>query len=178
MLVFTKNEKAHKLVSKQFEERKVEKIYQALVHGTPKEEIGLVDLPILQTNSKKGLIVSQKGKECLTKYRILQSWGTYSHLEIKLLTGRQHQIRVHMKAIGCPLLCDKLYGNGLPFYLSSIKPKMKLNREVEERPLLSRQALHASSLAFKRLGNEDVLKFESELPKDMRAVIKQMNKCL
>lgn len=177
LLVLSKTEKAHKYLSQLFEQQKVEKVYEAIAHSTPTEEVGLIDLPILQTNTKKGMVISDKGKPSQTKYRIIDSWGEYCHLQVKLLTGRQHQIRLHLRAINCPLLCDKLYGDGRPFFLSSIKRKMKFGREQEEKPLLSRQALHASSLAFEHMLSGERMEFNSELPKDMRAVITQMSKC-
>lgn len=178
LLVFTKTEEAHKALSNQFESRLVQKYYFAIVNGIPAEEVGLIDLPIGQNKTKrKGMLVDAKGKESLTKYRVLDSWRDNAFLEIDLLTGRQHQIRVHMKSIFCPVVCDDLYGDGQAFYLSKIKRKMKRNKNVVERPLLSRVALHAHKLIFKHPIKGDEMQFESPLPKDMKAVIAQLNKC-
>ncbi len=177
LIVFTKSEQAHKTLSADFERREIEKLYYTIVMGQPTEEIGLIDLPILQSNSrKKGMIVSDNGKESQTKYRIIESYNRFSFLEINLLTGRQHQIRVHMRAIGCPIVCDRQYGDGKAFYLSQIKRKMNRPDEYEEKPLLSRVALHAHSLKFKHPATEESMKFSVELPKDMKAVIHQLGK--
>lgn len=177
LILFTKSEAAHKHLSDQFEKRTVQKHYLALVHSAPLEEVGLIDLPIAPSGIRnKGMVVDQNGKESQTKYKILESWRGHSLLEIKLLTGRQHQIRVHMRAIHCPILCDKLYGDGDPFLLSSIKWRMNRSREEEERPLLSRTALHSHILGFDHPDSGERMEFKSDLHKDMRAVVNQLRK--
>lgn len=178
LILMTKNENAHKHLSAQFENRKVTKHYLALVHGVPIEEIGEINISISEsTKGKKGMQINQKGKESITKYRIIDSWNYYSYLEIKTLTGRQHQIRVHMKAINCPLVCDSIYGDGQGFYLSSIKRKLNRDREKVERPLLKRLALHASFLSFEHPTSSKLLSFELPVPKDIKAVVNQLGKC-
>lgn len=177
LLVFTKNEESHKVLSLQFENREVTKNYYTLVHGTPPEQVGQIDLPIGQNKvRKRGMIIDQQGKESITKFRIVQTWKRYSLLEVSLITGRQHQIRVHMKAIYCPLICDNLYGDGEPFFLSDIKRRINRSKDEVERPLLKRLALHAYKLKFVHPRTGAELEFESELPKDMKAVIKQLDK--
>jgi len=162
-------------LSLDFENRNLDKRYKVLVHGLPVEEVGLINLPIAPKRGK-GMIVSEDGKEALTKYRVLESFNRYSFLEVKLLSGRQHQIRVHMQAVGCPVMCDKLYGDGEPFYLSSIKRRMHLKNTEEERPLLSRVGLHATALKLNHPISKEEIEFESPLPKDMKAVIHQLSK--
>ena len=177
LIVFTKNEVAHKHLSRQFEERMVDKHYLVIVHGRPAEEVGLIDLAIGPSGVKnKGMILDATAKESLTKYRILEAWSRHSLLEVKILTGRQHQIRVHMQAIHCPVLCDHMYGDGTPFLLSSVKRKMRRNKDEEERPLLSRVALHSHILKFKHPTSGQNLEFSSDLPKDMKAVVNQLSK--
>jgi 23S rRNA pseudouridine955/2504/2580 synthase/23S rRNA pseudouridine1911/1915/1917 synthase len=177
LIVFTKNEAAHKHLSQQFMDRSVDKHYLTLVNRKPVEEVGLIDLAISPSGVRnKGMILDATGKETLTKYRILESWNRYSLLEVKLLTGRQHQIRVHMKAIRCPIVCDPMYGDGKPFMLSDIKRRINRDRETEERPLLSRVALHSSMLRFDHPTTGERLTYESPLPKDMKAVVHQLGK--
>lgn len=179
IILFSKTTTAHKLFSEMFENRKLDKHYIAIVHGTPAEEVGMINLPLSPSkHTKRGMEVNIKGKEALTKFRILKSWGLYSLLEIKLLTGRMHQIRVHLQAIHCPIVCDEMYGDGTPFFLSSIKKKYRSPKERKERPLLSRQALHASKLSFIHPVSGEEISIESELHKDMRAVIHQLDKNL
>ena len=177
LIVFTKNAEAHKSLSEQFMEREVDKHYLTLVNRKPLEEVGLINLAIAPSGVRnKGMILDAEGKEALTKYRVLETWDRFSLLEVKLLTGQQHQIRVHMRAIRCPILCDTMYGDGKPFMLSDIKRKINRDREKEERPLLSRVALHSSMLGFIHPRSGEKVNFESALPKDMKAVVHQLRK--
>lgn len=177
LILFTKTEEAHRLMSLAFEERKLDKHYLTLVHNKPMEEVGLIDLKTAAGGGKrKGMVVSSTGKETLTKYRILDSWKNYSYLEVKILTGRQHQIRLHMKEIRCPVICDSKYGDGEPLFLSSIKRKMNKKADYEERPLLSRVALHAHELKFDHPISGEKMNFTAPLPKDMKAALNQLSK--
>ena len=99
---------------------------------------------------KKGVMVTnKKGKPALTDYKVLETFGNYSLLQFRIHTGRTHQIRVHMKHIGHPIVCDVIYGTADPVLLSSIKKKFNLSKyEEEERPLFNRLALHAEKLEF------------------------------
>lgn len=177
LMLFTKNESAHKEMSTAFEKRTIDKHYLALVHNTPTEDVGLIDLPIASASGrKKGMEINATGKESQTKYRILESWQHYSLVEAKLITGRQHQLRVHLKAIGCPILVDKIYGDGKPFYLSSIKRKMNKSDDYEENPLLARVGLHSHFLKFQHPAKDEIMEYSSPLPKDMKAVVHQLSK--
>ena len=142
IIVFAKNEATHKHLSKQFEERQTEKIYVGLVIGSPANKKGSIDLSIAEHPAKKGLmIINRKGKEALTDYEVLEDFGIYSWMQFQIHTGRTHQIRVHMKDIGHPIVCDELYGDGKPVFISSLKNKFKLSKnELEERPILNRLA--------------------------------------
>src|SRR5258706_2267846 len=150
IIVFAKNENSHKHLSKQFEERQTEKIYVGLVIGSPVNKKGTIDSPIMEHPAKKGLmVINRKGKEALTDYEVLEDFGIYSWLQFKIHTGRTHQIRVHMKELGHPIVCDELYGNGQAVFISSFKHNFKLSKSVEEEiPILSRLALHAHQLKF------------------------------
>lgn len=177
IVVFAKNEEAHKLLSQLFEARETNKIYNGFVTGTPFQPSGVVNEPIAEHPVKKGLMtVYKKGKESITEYEVLENFRLYSWMCFKILTGRTHQIRVHMKHLGHPVVCDEWYGDGKPVFISSIKrKKFNLSKyEEAERPILSRLALHASELKF-QLGNK-TYKLEAELPKDLRALLQQLRK--
>ena len=177
IIVFAKNEDTHKHLSKQFEERQTEKIYVGLVIGSPVNKKGTIDSRIMEHPTKKGLmVINRKGKDALTNYEVLEDFGIYSWLQFQIYTGRTHQIRVHAKEIGHPIVCDELYGDGKPVFISSLKHKFKLSKnELEERPILNRLALHASQLKF-ALSNEKKVELEAPLPKDLSAVLQQLNK--
>ena len=177
LIVFAKNEAAHKHLSLQFEARQTEKIYLGLVLGSLAEKKGTIDALISEHPLKKGLMtVYRKGKESITDYEVLEDFKIFSWVQFQILTGRTHQIRVHAKHIGHPILCDDLYGDGKPILLSSLKHKFKLSKnELEERPILNRLALHALSLQFINTNGEKI-KLEAPLPKDLRAFLQQLRK--
>lgn len=176
IVVFARNETTHKQLSQLFEGRDVEKYYQGLVIGKPAETKGTIDAPIMEHPVTKGLMVTnKKGKPSQTDYEVLESFRYFSWLQFQIHTGRTHQIRVHMKSIGHAIICDELYGDGKPVFLSSLKKKFKLSKtEEEERPILSRLALHSYRLKFKLNGEEFDL--EAPLPKDLRACLQQLKK--
>lgn len=177
LIIFAKNEEAHKYLSRQFEERHTEKIYVGLVLGSPTGKKGTIDSPIVEHPAKNGtMIVNRKGKESLTDYELLEDFKTYSWLKFQIHTGRTHQIRVHAKDMGHPIAYDELYGDGKPILLSSLKHKFKLSKyELEERPLLNRLALHALSLKFTD-PNGKVISLEAPIPKDLKALLQQLRK--
>lgn len=177
LIIFAKTEEAHKHLSQQFEERQTEKIYQGMVLGSLANKKETIDAPIAEHPVKKGLMtVYRKGKEAITDYEVLEDFKIFSWLQFQIHTGRTHQIRVHAKHIGHPIVCDELYGDGKPILLSSLKHKFKLSKnELEERPILDRLALHALSLQFTDQ-NKETVKLEVLLPKDLRAVLQQLRK--
>ena len=177
IIIFAKDEVTHKYFSKQFEERTVEKFYMGLVHGQPTHKTGTIDAAIMEHPVFKGqMVINKKGKPSVTDYEVIETYPKYSLLKFQLHTGRTHQIRVHAKNIGHPILCDPLYGDGRPVMLSDIKKKFKLSKHDEaERPMLHRVALHSYQLKFTdAFGSE--IDLVAELPKDMRALIQQMKK--
>ena len=176
LIVFSKNAESHKNLQDQFEQGEVDKHYLAIVLGIPPLEVGQIDLKLKYSNGHKRTLIDDSGKPSLTKFRILNAWDMFSLLEVKIMTGRTHQIRAHMKAIGHPLMCDELYGDGVPFLLSRFKRKYNRDQEQHERPLLSRTALHAFQLAFKHPSTGEDMHFEEDMPKDMRAVVYQLDK--
>lgn len=178
LIVFAKNEATHKHLSLQFEGRLTKKIYTGLVLGSPAEKEGHINLPLAENMVQRGMmIVNRRGKESLTDYKVLEDFGIYSWMQFRIHTGRTHQIRVHMKEIGHPIVADDLYGDGKPLLLSSLKKKkFKLSKDAEEeRPLLARLALHAFQLSFTTVAREQI-ELTAELPKDIRASLQQLAK--
>ncbi len=177
IILFAKNETAHKYYSRLFEERKTEKYYIGLVLGSPAAKKGTIDAPISEHSLQKGLmIVHRNGKPSVTDYEVIEEHRSFSLLQFQLHTGRTHQIRVHCKNIGHPLACDELYGDGKPILLSSIKRKYNLSKhDEEERPMLNRLALHAYRLKFTDIDGKD-FDLIAELPKDIRALLQQLKK--
>ena len=178
LIVFAKNEDAHRHLSMQFEGRQTKKIYTGLVIGSPSEKSGSINLPLAENTVQRGvMIVNRRGKESLTDYEVVEEFGLYTWMQFQIHTGRTHQIRVHMKEIGHPLVCDEIYGDGKPVLLSNLKKKkFKLGKDVlEERPLMARLALHAYQLTFTTQQGEKK-ELTAELPKDLRATLQQLQK--
>jgi RluA family pseudouridine synthase len=178
VLLFAKTAAAHKSLSEQFEDRTTVKLYKALVIGCPFEEEGRIEAGIAHHPTQLGLMcVSSKGKESITEYRVLEKFKNYSLLECNILTGRTHQIRVHLKHIGHPLVVDFQYGGKESFFLSEFKKrKFNLGKWEEEVPMLSRVPLHAYSLTFNHPVSGEQMTLTAEMPKDMRAVLSQLAK--
>jgi len=177
IVVFAKNEASHKLLSQHFENRETEKIYHGLVLGVPFQPSGTINAPIAEHPVKRGLMtVYRKGKESITEYEVMESFRLFSFLQFRILTGRTHQIRVHMKFLGHPIAVDPLYGDGKPVMISLLKKNYKLSQDEEaERPLLNRLALHAAKLQFTGPGNR-IYALEAPLPKDLKATVNQLRK--
>jgi 23S rRNA pseudouridine1911/1915/1917 synthase len=179
-ICFAKNEEAHQHLNTQFEKRQVDKIYHAIVAGTLPQSSGVISNPIMEHPTMKGkMTIHQKqGKESITEYEVLEAFGKYSYVSCKLLTGRTHQIRVHLSNLGNPILCDSIYGLTNPIYVSSIKKNYHLSvQEIEERPILNRLSLHAYELCFKDMKDQEI-RVQCELPKDLSAFLKQCRKWL
>jgi 23S rRNA pseudouridine955/2504/2580 synthase/23S rRNA pseudouridine1911/1915/1917 synthase len=177
LILFAKDEAAHKYFSKQFEEKNMEKYYVGLVHGSFSDATGSIDAPIMEHLYIKGkMIVNKKGKASLTDFELMENFGKYSLVKFRIHTGRTHQIRVHTANIGHPLVCDPLYGDGKPFLLSAIKKKYNLSKiQEEEKPMINRVALHSYQLIFKD-ANHLEFNLIAPLPKDMFAAVQQLKK--
>jgi 23S rRNA pseudouridine955/2504/2580 synthase/23S rRNA pseudouridine1911/1915/1917 synthase len=177
VIVFARNEETHRLLSARFMERQASKEYLALVAGRIWEKEGTIETPIAESPSKKGkMITAKKGKSALTTFEVLESFSLYTLLQVRIFTGRTHQIRVHLQSIGHPVAMDEVYGNGKPFYLSFIKKKYRVGKfQEEEKPLMSRMALHASRLSFENKEGQRCA-FEAPLPRDFQAVLTQLRK--
>lgn len=177
VILFAKNEAAHRHLCIQFEERTTIKLYEGLVLGTPSPAMGTIESPIAEHPAGNGkMIIHRKGKASRTDYKVLELLPPFSYVQFLLHTGRTHQIRIHMQSIGHPLVCDPLYGDGMPVKVSSFKSKFKLSKEAEEeRPILGRLALHASSLHFCDLDGKEIT-LKAELAKDIQATLQQLRK--
>ncbi len=174
ILAIAKNPEAYRSLSMQFEHRQVEKIYHAIVHGIHTLEWISVYLPLLPLPNGIVKIDKQLGKEAETIFNTLTLYKKHTLLECRPVTGRMHQIRVHLTALKAPIVCDEQYG-GAPIFLSDIKRKFNLKKDTEELPLIRRVALHAYALHF-RLLNEEEITIQAPYPKDMAALIRQLEK--
>lgn len=162
--------------SDQFEHRTITKKYTAVAEGRCMESEGLIDAPLFTQTIGK-VVISKRGKSSQTRWTLIEGFQHYSLIEANPLTGRTHQIRVHLSSIGHPIVGDTLYGSGGPLFLSSLKGKNKyrLSKDAEEeRPLLGRLALHASSICFKDFTSGEIIQVESGLPKDMLVTISKL----
>jgi len=170
LLVFGKSAQAHAALSRLFEDREVGKTYVAICRGVSGRPEGEIHAPV--PVRRDGGVVERASE---SRYRVLEAFRAHCLVEVKPLTGRTHQIRIHLASIGLPIVADTLHGDGRPFYLSEIKASYKQGPEGE-RPLLARTALHAAELRFAHPLSAQALVFRSELPKDMRSVIRALRK--
>ncbi|MDR0909609.1 MAG: RluA family pseudouridine synthase [Spirochaetaceae bacterium] len=199
LVIFGKNAATHRAVGMAFEGRLVSKTYLAIIHGRPNwtsdasgEATCVCGLPLVPNGDKRHRTIVDKyhGKLSLTRFKLILSAGNYSLVEAYPETGRTHQIRVHLAALGHPIVCDRLYGKQAfrseepGVYLSSFKPGWR-GDAYDEKPLLNRLGLHAWKLSLPlaifpeelRQGKtENDLHFEAPLQKDMKALINQMKK--
>lgn len=161
LLIIAKNDKAHIQVSQQIKDREVKKTYIALVRGTIVEDEATINMPIgRSTKDRKKMAVTKNGKEAVTHFKVLNRYttnkGSYTLLEIKIDTGRTHQIRVHMAEIGHPVIGDGIYSNG------------KNEFGVEG------QCLHARRLEFVHPITGKEMKLEAPLPEYFQKIIEQL----
>ena len=178
VIVYARNEQAHRSLSQQFERRGVEKIYHCLIYGRPLWQNLHVSLPLLPDgDARHRTVVNKKnGKYSITDFRLLCVCGAYSWIEAVPKTGRTHQIRAHLAANGVHIVCDPLYsGNQKPVRLSEIKRAWN-GDEFAEKPLLSRLALHAYSLTVLHPTTNEYMTFTAPYQKDMDATRKQLAK--
>ncbi len=177
IIVFAKNEAAHRDLSRQFEARTVKKIYLTLLDGVVHHDDGEIDKPILLHKNGHRMVVSRNGKNSVTAYQVIDRFKNFSLVEAQIKTGRMHQIRIHFESIGYPLAVDSIYGRRDGFLLSEIKKKKyRIGKEQEEKPLMSRVILHAFKLTIVHPTSKEEINFEAELPRDFAAVIKQLDK--
>lgn len=159
LIIIAKNDVAHINLSKQIKDRRVKKIYIALVKGNVSENEATVNMPIgRSTKDRKKMAVRKDGKEAITHFKVLKRYGKYTLLELKIDTGRTHQIRVHMAEIGHPVVGDMIYSNG------------KNEFGIEG------QMLHAKSLDFQHPVTGKQIHLEAELPKYFEEILSKLDK--
>jgi 23S rRNA pseudouridine1911/1915/1917 synthase len=165
LMVVAKSDEAHRHLSEQFNKRQVSKHYTALVHGNLREDEGVIDAPVGRhpVERKKMSTKSRRGKEALTRWKVLERFGAFTLMEAKIDTGRTHQIRVHLSSIGHPVVGDSVYGG------SKRTVEAPAMRAVLKK--LTRQALHAGRLSFIHPVTGQEMSFVSPLPEDMAEVI-------
>lgn len=168
---------SQKHLAAQFRERTVTKEYFALVRGTPLHESGSVDLPIGNDPNNKNRMVIRgiEPKKARTKWILGERFNGVTLLKVYPITGRRHQIRVHLKAMGYPLAVDPYYG-GDKLLLSEFKKKYKLGKYQEERPLMDRLTLHARGITFKHPADDREFAITAELPKDFNSSLMALRK--
>jgi 23S rRNA pseudouridine1911/1915/1917 synthase len=153
LLVVAKNEISYQKLIKQFKNKKVKKKYYALVQGYVKPKNAIIKLPIIRKKSSFIFTVNKNGKMSETKYNVKTQKKGFSFLDIELLTGRTHQIRVHFSYLNHPVVGDKLYG---------------ANPIFTKKARLNRQFLHSYYLSFNHPVNNKKLVFETKLPTDLK----------
>jgi len=158
IIIIAKNDNAHINISRQIQDRKVKKTYLALVRGNIKENEATINMPIGRSSKDRTkMAVSKKGKEAITHFKVLKRYKEYTYLEIKIETGRTHQIRVHMSEIGFPVVGDFVYSNGKnPFGIIG-------------------QALHAYKLEFMHPSKNIKMELKAEVPKYFKDTLSKLD---
>jgi 23S rRNA pseudouridine955/2504/2580 synthase/23S rRNA pseudouridine1911/1915/1917 synthase len=152
-------------------------VYYAIVVGVVAGD-GEIDLRVVfdQRHNCVRTTMLPRGKPALTRYRVLQRLAGHTLLECHPVTGRMHQIRVHLAAIGHPLAVDPLYGGGRAVLLSHYKPDYRPSTRRPERPLIDRLTLHAAQITFEHPATGERMTLKAPPPKDLRATITQLGR--
>ena len=173
LMVVAKTDAAHEFLARQFSKRTIDREYWALVWGTFKLPKGAIEASLgRSTRDRKKVAVTATGKAALTEYEVLKEFDFLSLVRLKLKTGRTHQIRVHLAHVGHPVFGDPTYGGRSKTWggLSGKKAQFAENL----LSLMSRQALHAKTIGFVHPKTKEAVRFDSELPADMREVLKRL----
>jgi 23S rRNA pseudouridine1911/1915/1917 synthase len=156
VMILAKNEKAQETLKKLFKNRKVEKTYLAVIEGHMEPKAGTINIAIERDQKhREKMTVSKAGKEAVTEFATINIYDKYSLLKLNPKTGRTHQIRVHLSALGHPIVGDLRYGKA--------------------SKLIGRIFLHAEKAELKYPGRKERLTFEAELPKELKEVLRQLN---
>jgi 23S rRNA pseudouridine1911/1915/1917 synthase len=167
VLVVAKNDRAHQSLAHQFKEHSIKRVYLALVYGSPKEDKGRIESAIGRhpVDRKRMSGTARHGKRAVTHWKVVGRYGAVSAVELRLETGRTHQIRVHLSEAGFPLLGDGVYGSS--GRLTGLKD-LALRALIRT---LNRQALHARTLGFIHPASGQYLEFSTPIPEDMQNII-------
>lgn len=171
VLAIARNPEAYRHLSMQFENRQVSKTYHAVSDGIHQFEEKFMDAPIAKL-SDGTVRISRDGKPAQTYFNTLRTYRAHTLIRCNPITGRMHQIRIHLTLLKAPITGDETYG-GRPFYVSSVKRAFHLKKMTDEQPLMKRMALHAFSLEFELLNGTKV-SVEAPYPKDFKALVKQL----
>jgi 23S rRNA pseudouridine1911/1915/1917 synthase len=179
VVLVAKDRDAVRFLTEQFVDREIAKDYVALVQGEPaaEQDSGEIELPIGPTGragDRRQRVGGREAKPARTRWEVLERFRGFTLLSVHPETGRQHQIRVHLEAIGFPLAVDPVYGGSTGVLLSKIKPGYRPKGETE-RPLLGRLSLHAARIAFRSPAGKEV-EVEAPLPHDFEVALKQLRK--
>lgn len=168
LLIVAKNDDAHRLLSKDISLKKVQRIYQTFIWGSPTLVSGEINHNIARdpNDRLKMTVVNKAGRNAITHYKVLEYYKFASKIECQLLTGRTHQIRVHLSHIGFPIIGDKTYTIGRN--RSKIMPEIMTN--------FNRQALHSCSISFRHPKSKKQMVFNKDLPDDMKILEKELKK--
>ncbi|MEG2597129.1 MAG: RluA family pseudouridine synthase, partial [Oscillospiraceae bacterium] len=152
LLIVAKNDRTHVQLAEQIEQHSFCRVYQAVVYGNIKEEEGTIETLLGRhpADRKKMAVLSCGGRKAITHFKVMERFGSFTHLELRLETGRTHQIRVHMASIGHPVAGDPIYG-----------PKKVLT-------FLDGQCLHAKTIGFVHPTTKEYVEFDSPLPEIFR----------
>jgi RluA family pseudouridine synthase len=176
VILCAKTKTALDFLSGQFQSKTVEKKYLAMVVGSPDEDVFTVDLPLGDDEHQVGRMrVTRKGKASVSEFRVLERFGAFSWIECRPLTGRTHQLRVHLSAKGWPILNDRFYGQeDVKLLLSDFKRGYK--GRADEKPLIDRMALHASELIVKHPETREPVTIQADLPHTFEIALKYLRK--
>ena len=177
LLVVAKNEETLSALSKRFAEKDIERRYRAVIWGTPKEEEGTFEGNIGRSKRDRKLmsvLPEPMGKPAITHYKVLEYFDYLSLVEIKLETGRTHQIRVHFAHHGYPVFGDLTYGGASVRYGSNTGSRKTMFFNLFKS--LNRQCLHAKTLGFEHPRTGEMVQFDSDLPDDFRHVLETLRK--
>jgi len=173
-IIIAKNPEAYRSVSMQFEKRRVKKTYHAVVDGQYSFNELFIDLPILNDGNRSVTIDRKEGKRAETIFNSIKFYKHYTLVECKPITGRMHQIRIHLATQRAAICGDTLY-KGKPVFLSAIKKGYRIAKDDDEQPIMKRFALHAKHVIFKGLDDKDI-EVEAPYPKDFATLIKLLDK--
>lgn len=174
LMIVAKNDAAHRKLAEQFSGREVKKTYIALVHGWPKQERGKIEAAIGRDRVRRTRMSTRTraGRAAVSHYRVLERletpWGKFALLEVQIETGRTHQIRVHMASLGHPVAGDALYGAARELKAAAGK------HNVSPPAPLGRNFLHAAKIEFAHPGSGRAMKFERELPAELRNFLRHL----